>query len=237
LRYQNGVIDADLELEQARLKLAGALGLGGAAELPGEAAENASLGDRRAPDLPSLVTHALAARPDLKAAEKARQHAEVALAGARRDALPDPTLGIAYTHDDFTVSGDNPNTLALTLSLPLPIFDRNQGGIGRARVDVQRTANQAERLSLQIRREVAEAARRSDRARTLLAVYEGGMLERADAALRVAERAYKAGASSLLELLEAQRTYIETRGQYLRTTYDYRQATIDVRHVVGEDNL
>jgi cobalt-zinc-cadmium efflux system outer membrane protein len=62
----------------------------------------------------------------------------------------------------------------------------------------------------------------------------GGMLSRAETALRVAEKSYKAGAISLLELLEAQRTYLDTRAQYLRALHDFRQAAVDVTHAVGE---
>ena len=60
------------------------------------------------------------------------------------------------------------------------------------------------------------------------------MLARAETALRVAEKSYRAGAISLLELLEAQRTYLDTRAQYLRALYDFRQAAVDVTHAVGE---
>jgi cobalt-zinc-cadmium efflux system outer membrane protein len=75
--------------------------------------------------------------------------------------------------------------------------------------------------------------RRSERSRALLDAIEGGMLERAELALRAAEKSYKAGAVSLLELLEAQRTYIDTRAQYLKAAYDFRQAEIDLVHAVG----
>jgi hypothetical protein len=100
------------------------------------------------------------------------------------------------------------------------------------------------RLRLAVAGDVAQAVRRAARSQTLLAIFEragegatadaGGMLARAESALRVAERSYKAGAISLLELLEAQRTYLDTRGQYLRAVHDFRQATIDVAHAVGE---
>ena len=100
-------------------------------------------------------------------------------------------------------------------------------------------------------RDVAEAVRKGTRAATLLAVFErpaggdvpgaptgtsdkGGMLSRAETALRVAEKSYRAGAISLIELLEAQRTYLDTQAQYLRAVYDFRQATADVSHAVGE---
>jgi cobalt-zinc-cadmium efflux system outer membrane protein len=60
------------------------------------------------------------------------------------------------------------------------------------------------------------------------------MLGRAETALRVAERSYKSGATSLLELLEAQRTYLETRAQYLTALYDFRQAKVDLIHATGD---
>jgi outer membrane protein TolC len=61
------------------------------------------------------------------------------------------------------------------------------------------------------------------------------MLSRAEASLKVAERSYKTGAISLLELLEAQRTYLDVRGQYLRAVDDVRQAAIDLNHAVGAE--
>ena len=172
-----------------------------------------------------------------------------------------------YTHSDFTVSGDNPNALALSLAVPLPIFDRNQANIGRARLDIRRADNDADRLRVQIRRDVAEAVRKAARSQALLRVFEeprsgdegtssggsappappatpdaaattthdtGAMISRAEIALRVAERSYRAGAISLLELLESQRTYLDTRAQYLRALHDFRQAVIEVNHAVGE---
>jgi cobalt-zinc-cadmium efflux system outer membrane protein len=232
LRYQNAVIDADLELDLARQRLAGLMGLGSAGALP---AELQSWDTRQTYSLDTLTATAMDQRPDLRAARASRGVGEAALTAARREALPDISVGANYTHSDFTVSGDNPNTLALTVSLPVPLFDRNQANVGRARLDIQRADNDGERVRLQVQREVAEAVRRAARAQALLGVFEGGgMIDRADGSLRVAEKSYKAGAISLLELLEAQRTYLDIRGQYLRALHDYRQATIDVSHVVGE---
>jgi cobalt-zinc-cadmium efflux system outer membrane protein len=61
------------------------------------------------------------------------------------------------------------------------------------------------------------------------------MIERAENALKVAEKSYKAGAISLIELLEAERTFLKTRAQYLLAEYDYRQSRIDLRRAVGSD--
>ena len=230
LRYQNDVIDGEMELDLARQKLALLMALPASA-LPEAVAEPAE----RAPalELQPLVDRALRERPDVRAVLAASRRAQADLSSAKRDALPDISLGIDYTHSNFQVSGDNPNSLSLTLSLPLPVFDRNQAGIGKARLEQKRAENDNVKLQLAVEHDVAEAVRKSQRARTLVQVFEGGMLERAETALKVAEKSYKAGAVSLLELLEAQRTYIETRAQYLRAKHDLRQGLIDVTHAVG----
>jgi cobalt-zinc-cadmium efflux system outer membrane protein len=248
MRYDNAVIDAETQWDLARQRLAGLMGLPSAHDLPGDRVVEPE--GRPSFDANRLTADALARRPDLLAAGAARVVAEAQLAAAKREIWPDLDLAATYTHSDFTVSGDNPNSLALSLSFPLPIFDRNQANVGRARLDMRRAENEGERLRLAVAREVLEAIRKAARAEQLLRIYEGaasgtaatatrdtgGMLSRAETALRVAEKSYKAGAVSLLELLEAQRTYLDTRGQYLRAVYDFRQAAIDVTHAVGEES-
>lgn len=233
LRYKNVVIDADTELDLARLHLAALLGLGAASDLPGPAVMSNDA--RVAPSLAVLTAQALQDRPDLRAASQGHELAEATIAAAQREAYPDISLGVAYTHSEFQVSGDNPNAVALTLSLPLPVFDRNQANIARSRNDAKRFDNDVARLAIQIRLDVAQSVRRLQRASGLVDIYEqGGMLERADKALKVAENSYRAGSVSLIELLEAQRTFIDTRAQYLRAQHDYRQAVIDVAHATGK---
>jgi cobalt-zinc-cadmium efflux system outer membrane protein len=254
LRYQNAVVDAEMEWEVSRQKLAALMGVPSARELPGRVQDAET---RPTFDGARLAADALERRPDLRAAGAARVVTEAEVAAARREAYPDFEVGASYNHSGFTVSGDNPNTLGLSVSLPLPIFDRNKAGIGRAELDIRRAENEKERLRLAVAHDVAEAIRKAARDQELLRIYEGdigagpvtpvpaplatsathdvgGMLKRAEIALNVGEKSYKAGAASLLDLLEAQRTFLDTRAQYLRVLYDFRQAAIDVTHAVGE---
>jgi cobalt-zinc-cadmium efflux system outer membrane protein len=231
LKYENDVIDAEQQYDVAKQDLAALLGIGP------QLAFRVVLPhlQPRSGAVQGWTTDALEHRPDLLAARLAGRYADLSLTAAKREALPDLSVGVAYTHSTFLVSGDNPNTLGLNVALPLPLFDRNQAGVGRAELAGQRAANDVVRLALDVRHDVADAARRVDRSASLIAVYEGGgMLDRASAALRVAENSYKAGAISLLELLEARRTYIETRAGYLRAEHDYRQSLIDLSHSMGE---
>jgi cobalt-zinc-cadmium efflux system outer membrane protein len=242
LRYQNDVVEADMELDLARQKLAALLGFSS----PSELGMGLLLQSDTRPtfDAKALIAQAMERRPDLRAARAARVQAEAALGAAERESYPDISLGAGYTHSDFTVSGDNPNTLALSLSMPLPLFDRNQANVGRARLDIRRADNDIERLRIQIGHEVVEAVRKAQRSQTLLDVFEGtpadnrerssGMVAKAETALHVAEKSYQAGAISLLEFLEAQRTYLDSKAQYLRVLYDFRQAAVDVTYAAGE---
>ena len=233
LKYKNAVFDAESELDLSRQKLAALLAFGSERELPGRAAT--PLAPRTPPQLDALVKRALETRPDLRAARKGVALYDSAIATAKREAYPDIAVGVSFTHSEFTVSGDNPNTVGLSVTVPLPIFDRNRAGIARAELDATRTQNEIARLELLVRHEVAESVRRIERANLVLDVYEaGGMLSRADNALRVAENSFKAGAVSLLELLEAQRTYSETRARYLHAQFDHAIASIDLRRALGE---
>jgi cobalt-zinc-cadmium efflux system outer membrane protein len=231
LKYTTAMLDADAELEASRARLASLLGL------PPSVAPGLRVADEQPPRTPlsvqALTQRAFAQRPDVRANKQARAFADATLASARREAYPDLTLGVIYTHSAFTASGDNPNTLALTLSFPLPIFDRNQAAIGKAALEQRRADNEAEKLALTVAHEVTDAVRREERARAVVDLYEGGMLERAETALRTAEKSYKSGAVSLLELLEAQRTYLDTRSAYLRARNVLQQARIDIIHAVG----
>ncbi len=232
LRYQTAMIDADSEYDLARHKLAVLMGLGSADALPQAVAYAPARG--AAEGVSVLLERAAQQRPDFLAARQSRLAAAATLNSAKREALPDISLSINYTHSEFTASGDNPNSLGLGISLPVPLFDRNQANIGRARVDERRADNSIERVWLQVQQEVTGAARRVARSQQLLEAFEaGGMAERAEAALRVAERSYQAGAASLLELLEAQRTHLDTKASYLRAQHEYRQSLIEVSHAVA----
>ncbi len=230
LGYQNAVIDADTEYDLARQKLAALIAI-----------PTAALPEVEEPPLPNgpfalddLTARALAHRPDLLATRAAQATADASLTAARREVLPDLTFGVDYTHSSFTVSGDNPSSVGVSLSFPLPVFDRNQAGVGRAQLERTRAANDTARVEIMVRHDVADAVRKAQRSRALVDVFRSGMLERADRALNVAENAYKAGASTLLEVLEARRTYIETRARYLRAQYELQQAVIEIRHTVAD---
>jgi cobalt-zinc-cadmium efflux system outer membrane protein len=231
LRYKSAELQAALNSELGRQKL-GALMVVPPTQIPQALAPTARTLEQTF-QLDNLISQAKETRPDLVASGKQIERARAALNSQQREAYPDIALSLSYTHDNFTVSGDNPNSLAFGISLPIPLFDRNQGGVGHARVDLSNAENDHDKLLHIIEYDVADAYKRSASENLQLKLLTDDVAPRALKALTVAEKSYQAGAINLLELLEAQRTYVEVRSLEVDATYQFRQAVIDLTHAVG----
>jgi cobalt-zinc-cadmium efflux system outer membrane protein len=147
--------------------------------------------------------------------------------------VPDLTAGVAWTHSRAIPAGDNPDVLALTLSVPLPLFHRNQGEIAKARVEAGRSERAVAALEGRVLAEVRAAAARYQAAGEKVTRYDGGALQRADHLLAIAERTWRAGDRSLLEYLEAERTWIALRSDALDTRFELREAGLELERAVG----
>lgn len=180
-----------------------------------------------------LAARARDARPDLAAARRRVETGRASVALAEAQAVPDVTVGVGYTRSRALLSGDNPQSLGVTLSVPLPLFSRNQGEIQKARVELRRAEDAARALDAAVAREVAAADARYAAAAEKVARYDGGALARAERALAVAEKTYRSGDRSLLEFLEAERTFIAVRSDYLDTMYELRAARLELELAIG----
>lgn len=148
----------------------------------------------------------LETRADLRALEATRDAAAARGLLAERRAIPDPTIQVGYTHDRFVVSGNQQNSLAVALSIPLPLFDHGQAD-ARAAIAERRaaedlrtarlTSGRAQRAALTEEREAVEAHARQ-LAETTLPLARA-IVERLDAAVT-------RGAAPLPELLLARRS-------------------------------
>ena len=179
-------------------------------------------------DVEHLVSEALARRPDLRAADRAAEAAEAALRLARAERWPNPTLGLQYTHSEFLVSGDLANQVGTSVSVPLPVFNRNQGEIERAAAEALVARHEVEKLRLAIPQEVRSAVTSLAIARVRVARFEEAFLRQAREARHAAEVSFREGAASLLEFLEAERTYVQTEREHLAALRDVNTAAFDV---------
>jgi len=174
-----------------------------------------------------LYRRALANRPDLRAAEAARTKAAADIRLARANAWTDITPGIEYQR----IGPDN--TIGFVLSLPLRIFDRNQGEIARTQADAKRAAAAREAVAVQALADVDTALTALGSERDKLTLLRDTYLVKAQQARDLTDYAYRRGGVSLLDFLDAQRAYRETALEYVRALGNYWTSFYQLEAAVG----
>src|SRR5271170_410582 len=181
--------------------------------------------------LDDLKALAMRTRPDLLAAQQgvtaAKSQELLAEANGKRD------LGASfnYTHVSDT------NTGAFFFNIQLPIFDRNQGEIARTRVVITQSQELAIEASEQVMSDVVdafEALRTNDQ---IIQLYRSGYVDAAQKSRDISEYAYKRGAASLLDFLDAERTYRANQLAYRQALASYMTALEQMRQAVGTRDL
>ncbi len=181
----------------------------------------------------ALAREALEHRPDLLSASAQQARAESALALARRQRLPDVALSAQYQQEGTGQNALQPPTVTLGVQVPLPIFYRQSGEIARAEADLlaQRTAR--EKLQAQALADVQSALSALAANRRIVERMRSRLLERARRARDLVEVQYEKGAASLLELLDAQRAFAQTRSDYLKALRDFWLSLFQLDAAVG----
>jgi len=242
LQFQTDVQDANLAYRTARANLRQAVF---APELAQEFEVQGELRPALLPrTLDDLERQALAARPDLLSAETAVAKAEADVRLARANAKVDVTASLGWIHtgqslvDDqhvqpFFSFGQTANALGTGISFPLPLFDRNQGEIARTRSEVVRARAAADTVRAQVIDDVetAFAALRTSEERVEL--YERLYLKDSHDSREIAEYAYRKGATSILDLLDAERTDRATQLAYRQALADYVTRLAQLEAAVG----
>jgi outer membrane protein, heavy metal efflux system len=182
----------------------------------------------RQEDLQAL---ALRERPDLRAAEQgvtaAQSQVRLAQANGKQD--------LSTTYDFSHVSGVN--SASLFFGIPLPIFDRNQGEIARTRLAVTQAQQTQQSVSDTVMTDVANAYEAVKSNDEVVQLYMSGYLKQAQDSRDIAEYAYKKGAASLLDFLDAERSYRATELAYRQALASYLTALEQLKEAVGTRNL
>jgi len=184
------------------------------------------------PFLASEVTPG-AARPDLLAAESTLAKAEADLKLQKAQRIPDPTIFAQYEHEP----PDQPNTVGFGLSLPLPLWNRNQGGIRAAQAAQEQAAVQVAKLKAQIAADISiaqfaygDASERWRRQRE--------EIEPKSADIRkTVTFAYEKGGASLLDLLSAERNDNEIRLATAQAAADTATAVANLKAALNLKEL
>lgn len=223
------------DLAQARADLAAAIG-GQPVPEPLAAAEPLPEPHDETRALAALVRRALERRHEIAASRIAASAAEARVRATRKRYIPEPELGLGYAR--FSHIAGLPNTAAggallASASIPLPLFDRGQGTVDRA-VHESRAARVRERdVKHGIEREVTLAAEQLRLATSAYAGFRSDTATNAENVRRIAEVSYREGRGSILELLDAYRSYLQIEEQALELRGSALEAAVELDQSLG----
>jgi len=174
-----------------------------------------------------LEAKALAERPDLRAARQGVTAAQSAYLLAKANGKVDVTGTFNYDHISDTSTG------SFFANFQIPIFNRNQGEIARTGFVITQAQELSNAASEQVMSDVSDAYEGVHAADLVVTLYIGGYLDEARLSRDISEYAYKRGATSLLDFLDAERTYRATELAYRQSLATYLVAVEQLREAVG----
>jgi cobalt-zinc-cadmium efflux system outer membrane protein len=188
------------------------------------------------PSADALISEAMEHRPDLRAIGFQRDRALAGVALAKRLRFPDIALNVQYQQQaGFNETAVQPPTVSFGLSGTLPLFYFQRGEIERASADYRTQIVQHAKVEAQLVADVEGAFNAFVSTRKLVERMEGRLLERSRRARDLVSLQYQKGAASLLEYLDAQRTYIANNVEYLQDLANYWTAVYQLEAAVGMD--
>ena len=182
------------------------------------------------PDLNDLEA-STAQNPDIARWTVEEQKYRAALALEKAKATSDPTIrgGLKQLNE-----GDD-TAFIIGLSIPIPMFDRNQAGISRAAYAIEKAAEQRRAAEIAVRSALSQAANNLAAAFNEATILAGDVVPGAQSAFDAAAQGYDAGKFDYLDVLDAQRTLFEAKGRYVGSLAEYHKVRADVERLIGCD--
>jgi cobalt-zinc-cadmium efflux system outer membrane protein len=226
LQFEQDASAADVALEQARANLRQLVGFDTVADNVEPVGDLAYTGHSL--NLDDLKAQALTARADLQAAQAGVALAQKTLTLERSNATRDIGGELDYSH------AASQNVVGVNATIDLPIHDRNQGNIARAEVGVRQATDTQLATRYQVITDVVNAYYGWQSSEKVVKLYESGYLEQARQSLDISRYVYQRGAGTLLDLLDAERTYRETQLGYRQALSDYMTSVAQLNFAVGK---
>lgn len=193
---------------------------------------------RLEPDGPVLNRDEALARllqdsPELAFAVTKVQQDQTQLQRERREPIPNVTVrgGVGYNYETR-----NP-TAQVGLSLPIPVFDRNQGTVRQAAADLARSHAEVTRVQLDLQRRFADAFTRYEIGREQVENFRDQVLPKAKKAVELYEEQLKARRAAFPQVLVARRTVYQLNEEYNKSLTQFRRAEVEVRGLLLVDGL
>jgi outer membrane protein, heavy metal efflux system len=178
---------------------------------------------------------ALNTRPDLRAAVLTVQQSETNYKLAEANGSTDPTISVWFTHNGSFNNPDALNTLGASVSIPLRIFDKNQGEKLRTKIDIQRNEKLRQGTEIQVYSDVDSAYATLVANINLLKPYKRQYLEQAVRVRDTVQFSYQHGGASLLDFLNAESDYRNVQLSYVNLVGAYLTAAAQMNQAVGRE--
>jgi len=178
---------------------------------------------------------AMDTRPDLKAAVEAVDKAQTDHKLAVANGSTDPTLSAWYTHNSSTNNPFAINTVGVSVSIPLRIFDRNQGEKLRTKLDITRNEKLRDAAEAQVLSDVDSSYATVDSNLVLLRPYKAKYLQQSVRVRDTITFSYQHGGASLLDFLNAQSEYRGVQLNYVNLVGSYLTAAAQLNMAVGRE--
>lgn len=230
LQFQQDVFSAELSLVQAKAALRQLLGYQSVTDdfdLSGTLAHK-----KQVVLLADLEREALAARPDLQAARSGVKLAQDTVSLAFGNRAKDWTWGGDYTFQSIGPTSPN-SAIGFSLSFDLPIHDRNQGEIARSQAAVHQAVESQSSAEVVVQTDVVNAYYGLQTDEQIVSLYESGYLDQATQSRDITNYAYGRGAATVLDVLDAERSYRATQLGYRQALAVYMTGLEQVNQAVG----
>lgn len=223
---------AEVEFEQARRELVSTRqALGALWGEPSPRFQKASGDLAQRVSLPGYedLNERVRSNPDLArwTSEVARRQAGVD--AERAKAVPDVTLSAGVTR--FSQFDDR--AYMVGIAIPLPLFDRNRGGILEANRRLDKATDERRAVEARLATDLAQAYQRLAAIDTEIGILRTSLLPGAQSAFDAATKGYQLGKFGFLDVLDAQRTLFQTRSQHLRALADYQRGVAEIERLIG----
>jgi cobalt-zinc-cadmium efflux system outer membrane protein len=196
--------------------------------------------DGRALEIPALpldfdttLANLLSCSPEIQAVLAEIRRSQVMVRRERAEPIPNVTIqAVVGRNYEFNIT-----TAGVQASIPLPVWNRNQGTIREAQSDLARDYAEHDRLVLSLRHRLADAATRYEDARQSVDDFRTASLPLARRAYEVQSESFRERRSAYPQVLVAERTYVSLNQEYVQSLLELRRAEIEIGGMLLVDGL
>ncbi len=181
------------------------------------------------------LSRLLSSSPEVSVAVAEVERARLALQRARVERVPNVSFQGLVNVIDNGIGGNTDGGVAITM--PIPLFDRNQGAIAQAQCEVAAARQAVTQLTLDLQQRLAPVFEAYATSRNQVDRYRATILPAAEESLTLARQMYQAGETDYIALLTAQRTFAQTNSSYLDAVLRLRTAEVEIEGLLLSGSL